>query len=148
MRLAWKVTLGLAVVVASAAGSVPAASAAPAPSASSCWTAPLGRVYFGNDPNRATFWLSFNTCDRTVRGGFINGNEDWQPDLKWELWVYNVNTGVSSSVWFYSNVSGNIYTAPIPDAGTKSHVCAQPWSIPPFVEVSAPAAKQECTGDY
>jgi opacity protein-like surface antigen len=142
--MARKVALAVMAVAASIGGpaaTATAATSAPAASAACGWTAPLGANYFGNDPQTAEYWLSFNTCNRTVRGAFINGPQD--SGVKWELWVYNENSGQESYVWFYTSGSGNIYTGAINDAGTKSHVCVQPYDPD-----GSPAAIKNCTGYY
>jgi anaerobic selenocysteine-containing dehydrogenase len=123
---------------AQAATVAPAASAAKIAtvSAAACgWTDPLK----SNSYNGVQYWLSYNTCDRTVRGAMIirSGSSDWH------LWVYNENTGGSEDI--SSNVHNTtIYTAAIADAGTRSRVCVQP--ITPGT--GKPTGGKSCTGYY
>jgi hypothetical protein len=144
MRLARKAAVVVMTAAASIGGSAAtaaAATSAPAAAPAACgWQAPLGGNYYANE---VEYWLSFNTCNRTVRGAIdvLKAN-----DTDWELWVYNEDTGAEKVIWVDSNdpnQAGNQYTAAIGDAGTESHVCVQPYGYNGKSE-----GVKACTGYY
>lgn len=138
MRMTRKLALVVMVVAAliggTAATATAATSATAAPAACG-WTAPLGGNEYANGTTE--YWLSYNTCNRTVRGGAIVQDTDFN----WHLWVYNETNGNTAATWVEI---GTGYTAAISDANTLSHVCIQPYS---FLTGAVTGAKV-CTGYY
>ncbi len=123
---------------ATAATSAPATRSAPAVCG---WTEPLGSdSYYG----LANFWLSYNTCNRDVRGG---GEALLADEVVWHLWVWNEDTNVTETMYIDSddpNQVGNQYTAATSDAGTESHVCIMPYHL----FGGGAAGVKSCTGWY
>jgi hypothetical protein len=144
MRLARKAAVVVMTAAASIGGSAAtatAATSAPAATPAACgWTAPLGGNYYAGE---AEYWLSYNTCNRTVRGAVEVLKAT---STNWQLWVYNEDTGAEKVIVVDSNdpnQAGNQYTVPISDAGTESHVCVQPYGYNGQAQ-----GTKACTGYY
>jgi hypothetical protein len=112
------------VAAASIGGTAATATAATSAPAASCgWTAPSGPEYYIlSKGGTADFWLSYDTCDGSVRGAMTQNSTN----NVWELWVYNKTTGASATKWV-SAVNENQYTSTIDGSGDYSHVCVQPY---------------------
>lgn len=141
MRLARGVAVAAAAVAVSigvpATTAVAATGLEAAVSAACGWKAPLGGNW--TDQNDE-YWLSYNTCDSSVRGA-ISTAGDMTP-YYWKVWVYS-KQGYLASAWDGAG-NGNVYTPPIPDANTQSHVCVQPFNA---INGTATESKV-CTGYY
>jgi hypothetical protein len=147
MRTLRKIALAAAVAATSLGGTAATASAAtsrPAAPATSCdWQAPLGTWHY---PSSSTiYWLSFDYCDRYARGAVWaepptpTGDYSW-----WKMWIYNATNGSSNIAWD-KGANGNVYTAPLDDAGTVSRVCVQPYDVGGTIAIGM---KQCTTPDF